>query len=266
MTFLSNMKNTKYNIEYEEAPSGSVTFYNYKEPLMKFTEGYGFVGALIFDSETDKVQCHICGEWFGALAPHLSKEHNMKAYQYKDKVGLLQSTALISESAREKLIASGLDKRLQNLRKGGKKTDEQKRKISETLKKNAHKSENKNLKGTCPAQLIQRMQRIYNQQGAKFRLRHFDGFYGLIKRTFGSMKEACKLANIPYSHPGRNYKNIKVSNNNYSVQELIDFLKRFENINGRKPSYSDARRALIPSLSLYKKSFGSFKNALELIY
>lgn len=106
----------KKEIEYEEAPSGNVTFYNYKEPLMKFEQGHGFIGALVFDTESDKIQCHLCGEWFGHLPSHLAKEHNMRSAAYKDLVGLNQTTALINESMRAKMIASGLKKRMKNLR------------------------------------------------------------------------------------------------------------------------------------------------------
>jgi hypothetical protein len=74
---------TRNSLEYEEAPSGSVYFYNYKEPLMKFEEGFGFIGALVFDDTTDKIQCHFCGEWFEALGNHINREHNMRAAEYK---------------------------------------------------------------------------------------------------------------------------------------------------------------------------------------
>lgn len=56
-----------HELEYEEAPSGFVTLYNYKEPFMKFKEGYGFQGVLLFDGTSDKIQCHFCGNWYDAL-------------------------------------------------------------------------------------------------------------------------------------------------------------------------------------------------------
>lgn len=62
-------------LEYPEAPSGFVTLYNYKEPFMPFTdpdtrEGFGYGGVLVFDGVSDKVQCHLCGEWYHALGNH----------------------------------------------------------------------------------------------------------------------------------------------------------------------------------------------------
>lgn len=323
---------TKYETEYEDAPSGSVTFYNYKEPLMKFDNGYGYVGALVFDSETEKVQCHLCGDWLGQLPHHLHREHNMSASAYKDKVGLLQTTALISESMRAKLIASGLDKRLQNLRAGGMKTQEQKDKIRKTLVENGEKPENMNKRGTCPAQLIDRLKKVYEREGENFLFKKHINFDKTIIKTYGSIEEACRIAGIPYRTSGKTlkwekhavskreealefmreyfarfnsfpkrkdfvkqdkkrlydyilqgkpklYKDLKaeVFNSldnyikteervNYTKENLLDFLRKFEKINGRKPSISDGKRCLIPYPSRYIYHFGSWKNAMDLAF
>lgn len=37
-------------VEYEEAPSGYVKLYNYKEPFMKFNGGHGYQGVLLVDT------------------------------------------------------------------------------------------------------------------------------------------------------------------------------------------------------------------------
>jgi len=319
---------TKTEIEYEESPSGFVTFYNYKEPLMKFDEGFGYVGALVFDGNTDKIQCHFCGEWLGSLPHHLKREHNMSASEYKERVGLFQNTALISESARAKLIASGLDKRLQNLRAGGKKTEEQKEKIRATLIENGKKPEGKNLRGTCPAQLIDRLQKIYREKGEQMNMRDISSMREMLKRTFGSMHQACAIAGVPYNAPGFNrsekkyteedalnfikefiarfdripkFKDFKLEGKkglyvarinsfkklkelstiayagmeeykkngeriNYSKEQLLDFLRKFEEINGRRPAVSDGKRCLIPYPSRYYYHFGTWKEALRLAF
>lgn len=338
---------TKYEIEYPDAPSGNVTFYNYKEPLMKFDRGHGYIGALVFDTETDKVQCHLCGEWFVQLAHHLKREHNMSASAYKEEVGLFQTTALIGEKFREKLIASGLDKRLQNLRQahlerkknGFKKSEATILKTRETVKRNAEKAEWKNLRGTCPEQLLDRLQKIYQREGDNFALREHVGFQDLLKKTYGTVKEACRLAGVPYRIPGttkpkphkyndeqvidfvkefasrfnripfrkdfieqdkealwdaictsrgnkgkRNKVKHKYQNLcsraiaqleeykhtgerlHYTKEELLGFLRKFEKNNGRKPSYSDSKRKLLPTLQMYHYHFGSWGNALKLAF
>lgn len=330
-------------LENEEAPSGYVKLYNYKEPFMKFSGGFGYQGVLMFDGESDKIQCHYCGNWFDYLAPHLKKEHKMKASEYKEAVGLRQTTALISEKLREKLVANGLDKRLQNLRKmkGHKMSKESIAKRTATFKKGLR--ENQNTKGTCPAQLIARLQNEYQTLGitpvhsasskkttrAKYSPEVLEssrriGSVETYERVFGSWKNALEMANIPYRISGQNIKyhvkwtkekaidwlisfidansiepkhkdmpkwmtskiykkdfykkdllteawskstNTKGScGTRYSKDQLLKFLSNFEKIHGRKPSYSDAKRGLIPHLSRYSYHFGSWKKALSVAF
>src|SRR3990167_11305295 len=112
-----NTKIRDKEIEYEEAPSGFIKLYKYKEPFMKFQEGFGFEGVLAMDGNGDKIQCHLCGNWYEVLGNHLHREHNMKASDYKRLVGLRQNTALISEKVREKMVTNGIE-RFKNLKPG----------------------------------------------------------------------------------------------------------------------------------------------------
>lgn len=313
------------NIEYDEAPSGHVTFYNYKEPLMKFEGGHGFVGALVFDGESGKIQCHLCGNWYDALSNHIHREHNMDAEYYKKVVGLNKGTALINEKVRASLIKSGLNKRLQNLRQNRRDfkythSRATREKIRATLKEN--RDELKNLRGTCPEQLIDRLQKMYFKLGYTPNSKDVP-FIEALTATYGTYREACRVAGIPDRKPGETmYKkpskytlesvvgmiHIFHQNNGrlpritelgnsiashirykeldfrdlckktllrnesyvksdmrlrYSKDELLTFLRRFEQINGRKPSYSDSRRGLLPNLSTYHYNFGSWSNALK---
>lgn len=315
-------KGQKIEKEYIDAPSGSVIFYNYKEPLMQFEGGHGYEGALIFDSKTDKIQCHFCGEWYGALGHHLKREHNMTAESYKKKVGLNKTTALINEETRKKLIAAGMKERIRNLRPNKKVSDETKEKIRATLLE--HRSEVKNGTGTCPAQLIDRLVALYNKL-KRTPLRREIIFHEALVKTYGSMEEACRIAGIPYRKEGQTLTAVRTSMlgkekvvtfvreffdkngklpkgkqipKNFSYQiikhgrkeifrmalsqdgvykkvdtiirydkdQLIDFLRVFEKVNKRKPSYSDCRRGLLPHLSRYSYHFGSWKKTLAIAF
>lgn len=316
--------NKKFEVEYEEAPCGYVTFYNYKEPLMKFDEGHGFVGALVFDGKSDKIQCHMCGEWFDELGHHLNKEHAMRADQYKARVGLNPSTALVNEKWRANLIKNGLKTRIKNLRnkKGWKHSEKTKAKIRATLKEN--RDELKNLRGTCPEQLIDRLIKLYDKLGRTPYNREM-GFYETLIKTYGSFKNACQIAGIPHRRSAdtlkkqkptiwseariikdiaiyydthgnlpvirelfpsaaRNrfksyggyrrlvreamkvdmrFRKIPDRRFRYTKEELIGFLHTFEKANGRMPSSSDGKRALIPHPSKYIYHFGSWGKALK---
>lgn len=246
-----------------EAPSGEVYFYNYKEPLMKFEGGYGFVGALIYDAKSDQIQCHYCGEWFDILQHHLKKEHNMSVPQYKEKVGLNKKTALISENFRAILIRSGLKTRIKNLRRNTHHTKASRLKISNSLKLNM--MEKRNGTNTCPEQLLERLVKRYNELGRTPLVHSRSGeltFRDSLIKVFGSMKKACKLAGIPYRKTSQNRDQVDFSAH-YDNAALLDFLRMFEKNNKRKPSQSDARRGLIPSASRYVRRFGSWKKALD---
>ena len=134
----------KKELEYEEAPSGFIWLQNAKEPLMAFEQGFGYQGVLALDGDLDKIQCHFCGDWFGTLSHHLRREHAMSVHEYKTAVGLFSKTALISEGMRNKLVASGLDKRLQNLRANRSHSPETREKIRQSLQKNVMEKKNQN--------------------------------------------------------------------------------------------------------------------------
>lgn len=317
---------TKTYKEHEEAPSGEVFFYNYKEPLMKFNGGYGYEGALIYDASSQQIQCHFCGWWGDTLQHHIHREHNMSASEYKKKVGLNTSTALISEPFRAKLIAVGLEKRLKNIRPGVAHTEEAKRKIRATLKEN--RSELKNQRNTCPEQLLERLTNSFNKYGrTPTQEEAGDHLFGMLRRTYGTVEEACKIAGIPYRKPSESVnhslygakwtrdvcvawvKDFYIKNDrlpkrremphgmlnviytywnirdilkqavlgdgsykkvemrfNYTKAELITFLRIFEKVNGRRPSYSDCKRGLLPNLSRYSYNFGSWKEAQRLAF
>lgn len=241
--------------EFEEAPSGEVFFYNYKEPLMIFKEGFGYQGALIFDSTSQQIQCHFCGGWFDYLGNHLHKEHNMTAPEYKKKVGLNTSSALISEPLRAKLIAKGLEKRIKNLRPNKTHSAASRAKISATLRENRAEKQNRN--NTCPEQLLERLTVLYNKLG---RTPRFHGtrlvtgkkihgevpFVEALERVYGSIKNACKMANIPYREPGTTLRGTYAPGINKA--RCVDFVREFYNREKRLPEYREWNQRLYNSM------------------
>lgn len=243
--------------EYEESPSGSIYFYNYKEPLMKFEEGFGFEGALVYAENTDQIQCHFCGGWFDILGHHLHKEHNMTARDYKKKVGLNISTALISEKHRALLIRKGLEKRVKNLRSPKSVSKETRAKISATLKEN--RAEKKNQNNTCPEQLLERLVKKYNELGYTPSPKRDIPFREALCRTYGSYENACKLVGIPYRKPGLTRKsglNLK-----WTRDAIVKQVIRFYQENGRLPKAKEYKAYDRPLAKYGKKHI--FKLALS---
>lgn len=239
---------TLKTMEYADAPSGFVTLYNYKEPFMLFKQGYGYEGVLLMDGKTDKIQCHFCGDWFNYLPKHLLKEHNMLAHQYKTLVGLNKTTALISESARQNLIAVGLESRMKNLvkkEKGVHKVSEEtKKKISAVLSKITRETQNN--KGTCPEQLLDRIKLLAKQLGHVPTIREVTNV-DTIKARFGSFNRALKLAGLTPRKPGENrVHRVNKNTDAENRKKVIADLRSFKDTHGRYPSMSDVRRGFLP--------------------
>lgn len=229
-------RGTRKIMEYEDAPSGSVMLYNYKEPFMKFEEGFGFQGVLLFDTTDDRVQCHLCGEWYGMLAHHLKREHALTTSEYKSKVGLRHNTALLGEKVRASFIANGLESRKRNLanRVWTGHTPESRAKISASLL--ANRTENQNKHGTCPEQLLQRIRDKYLELGRQPLIDEVPG-HETIKKIHGSWTDACRAAGIEYIDRTHEKKN------SYTEAGVIAWILNFAEEKGHLPSRMDARRA-----------------------
>jgi hypothetical protein len=234
-SLLNTLQMTKKEIEYPDAPCGFVTMYNYKEPFMPFQdpnsrEGYGYEGVLVFDGETDKVQCHFCGQWFHALGNHIKKEHALSASHYKELTGLSQTTALIGEKFRQKLIENGKE-RFNNLKPGGKKSEETKRKISETLKFVTRQRQN--VTGTCPLQLIDRLQKKAKELG-RCPTRREISFNDAIRSVYGSFTNACEIAGLTPLKPSQTNRKTM-----YNKQFFVEKFRTFWIKNKRFPKTKD---------------------------
>jgi len=253
------MEKKKITMPYEPAPSGLVMLYNYKEPYMKYEFGHGYQGVLLFDSKTDKVQCHECGLWFDYLPSHI-RTHNLSANEYKLRVGLRRSTALISETHREKLLKNRAQKMLNLRLHNYQHSEETKKKISETLKKNHRETQNEN--GTCPQQILDRIAKMGAELGRTPTKEEFAG-YTTAKRLYGTWSNAVKLAGLIPRESGQNAVHKK--RHQYSREDLLAILRGFVHTNKRLPVPSDYRRRLIPSNDTFRRYFGSFEKAIELI-
>lgn len=69
-----------------------------RAPLGHLADGtpyYAQMGELAFADDRSQVCCHLCGNWFRALAPsHLGCKHGWEHAHYKAEFGLTKSTAL----------------------------------------------------------------------------------------------------------------------------------------------------------------------------
>lgn len=65
------------------------------------TSWFGKKGRLSYDPVEDKVQCHICGNWYKKLEAHVWPKHGLLADEYREEFGLNRNTPLASLGFRE---------------------------------------------------------------------------------------------------------------------------------------------------------------------
>ncbi|MES2224173.1 MAG: hypothetical protein V4469_04550 [Patescibacteria group bacterium] len=248
-----------------------LVFYNYKEPLKPITKGYGYYGVILSNKDGSAIQCHICGEMKSSLSTHIRNVHRMVIRDYKEKFQLAYKTALISEVLRTKLKVRTVNwlNSMSLEQREAYKADAKKRFMiwqkKDFLKRKQpkHTLETKNKRGTCPDQLIAKIQEVGKAVGHSPSKEEFidywksQKFVHIIYKTFGSWNKAKEMAG--YDNLSTNKKGGRW--HIYEKDELLEYLKIFYQENGRAPTGTDCRRGLVPDGGIYKRHFGSFGEA-----
>lgn len=242
---------------------------SYKEPLKSVNDGFGFYGALTITKDGQYIQCHICGELFGRLSRHLSKEHGMSTAEYKEKFQLSRSTSLISEVLRTKskekmlrwmnsLTSEEKERRLEILQTAHNKWVEN----NDTQPGFKWRLEEANKRGTCPDQLLAKLKSVVDSLGYVPTQEEFVKACGgwrylrSIEKTFGGWVQGLAMLNLRpkvhiFEHGWRRYTD----------EELLEYLRNFVRTNKEMPTSSDFTRKLLPDRHTYYKRFGGLENA-----
>lgn len=244
-------------------------FYGYKNPLSKFEGGFGFKGVVRYSKDAQKMQCHFCGKLFKNVGIHAKFAHSLSSEQYKKKVGLSVGTALVGEATRIRLIKahdnvpcySHVGKTKEQIQEHMKKMSLKARKNERSGKKRTsqYSLERRNENGNCPAQLLDKIQKLAIKLGrtpyAKDYAKEYGSFQSIIT-VYGTWNEAVRLAGY-ITHTESRAVNVSRT---YLLQEMIRFYKQ----HGRTPRTSDMKRGLLPYHQAYCKEFGTLNKAREL--
>lgn len=245
-----------------------LSYLNYKEPLKKVEQGFGYLGTLAQTVDGELVQCHICGELCQNLGAHVFGKHRIKAKEYREQFQLGRTTPLcsdkFSEAAKQRaadvwaaLDASQQEKRREMMREAQKKTVRVGNPVSlEALNK----------KRMCPDQLIDLIQQLndklsHSPTHAEFVTEYGGKYVGAIVRTFGSWNGAKKMAGLAPCRSGSEFPHNRA---HYTNEMLLDFLRSAYKEKGQIPTYSDWKKGFLPSYHLYKHRFGGIAKAREL--
>ena len=66
-------------------------------------------GAMHFSLDGEKVQCHVCGQWFGALNTHL-KSHGLDAASYKEAYGIGRTHSLLPPAVKDRYREAAIER------------------------------------------------------------------------------------------------------------------------------------------------------------
>lgn len=225
-------------LEHELAPSGFVRLYRYKEPFMPVEKGFGYQGVLLMDGSGKTVQCHICGEWMAYIGFRHLKSHQTNANQYKDRFGLDQTTALVSEEHRKKL--------LNHVPPKAKPWSDRTEKEKEAIRAKARATwdrlsrEKQNQRGTCPAQLVDRLRKKKEELGREPMRKEIVSWVPTLESVFGSLAEAYRQAGM---EPRDIHSPRFTKRSDPTI--LIASGKQFYRVHGRLPQNSDHERGLL---------------------
>lgn len=246
----------RYGTGHSRDEVGEIYFGNLKEPFMPVLLGHGYLGVIQYNKSKDKIQCHVCGLFFRAIGNHSRVVHGMDAEEYRVKFEIPQCMALIGEGTREKMIAGANNpEHLAERRKNFKKMLDNKKKDEPRV---GHKRRigSKNKTGTCPLQLLESIKKLSKDGKAmsysEFAKTHH-GQIEAIENTFGSYREAVRLANLEYTD--------KRAAGDFTKTQLIEILKNFYEKHGRTPVASDQRRGYVPTNKVFLRYFKSMNHA-----
>jgi hypothetical protein len=233
---------------------GEFWYGDYKEPFEQLegaVPGHP-VGVLLKDDDGKPV-CAYCGKAFDNLGQHTRHTHGLHAREYKDAVGLLHKSALVSERLR---AASIRGSQLRRIKYGAPKIAPRRQTASELAmaRHAAHWSpEILNRTGRCYAQVLATARAVQREHGRVTRhLMHRRGIYDrTIEVYFGSWQHLQRLLGVPEQR------------RQWTRQELLVGLRSLAEKLGRTPAQSDLRRYGLPTDKPYRRTFGSYAAACE---
>ncbi len=231
---------------------GEFWYGDYKEPFEQLEGGVpGHPVGVVLKADDGKLLCAWCGKTYESLAFHITKAHGTSPASYKETVGLLHKSALISDRLR--MVAS----RNAKLHGFGPNPDHASSRTQPLNRRRGreHHSltpEFLNKTGTCYAQAVQVGRTVLNETGRlsqKTLFRH--GISPkIVARYFKDMDGFRRVLGLS-----------PLNRRTYSNSELLSALRNLAQELGHTPTASDIRRFGMPGRTTYVKRFGNWSDA-----
>lgn len=234
---------------------------DYKEPLRKIEDGYGYYGTLGISEDGEYVQCAICGLLFLDLSVHI-RAHKTSAAEYKKEFKLAETASLMGETTREKrqrnavkLIPSA--ELPAHLRKYNEKVQSGEIRHGGNMRRQGgYNLQRRNKLGVCPDQVLEKVELLAKKLGHAPSQVEFSEEYGgryltSIKFQHGSWSNAIHMLDM------KTKEELKAPDK----EQLLDELRLFHRGFGRIPTTSDFNRGKLRDRGVYTRAFGSLNNA-----
>lgn len=230
---------------------GEFWYGDYKEPFVQLEGGVpGHPQGVVLKDDAGKLMCAFCGSTYQSLATHVQMKHGMRAGEYKREVGLLQKTALVSETRRLMHTRTAIRNRAQG--KMVQRGPNNGAFFGAAGKEHpSYTVEHLNKTGRCRAQVLSVARQLVRERrfGHRGLSQHGIGAK-TIRMYFGSLDGLRRVVGLS----PKNKRTIP-------SQELIDALRNLAFELGRTPTRSDLRRFGLPWGDTYKKRWGSYAEA-----
>lgn len=242
--------------------------YKAQAPFMEVKRGYGFQGVVMYDDAEDKVQCHICGGWFGNLGQHTKRSHDLQVDDYKMEYGLSLRTALCSKKISAAHRKSGLRlyaSKASGLIRASKKNRTRRRHMA--MKQVNRQKPNssmqvKNSRGLCDLQIRGRYEVV---KGIVGRAPTTSDFKKHDPKLFGT---ACARFGSPNGFRKWLGENPMGANEYRTIPDvtLIAALRKKASILGKTPKVKHFAKsgAGFPHFTVFYRHFGSWANTLRM--
>lgn len=238
------------------------TIFKVEPPLTEIENGYGYIGVVLRNKLTDKLQCHVCGEWFDLLSNH-TKAHKLTTIEYRKKFGLPLSFPLCSLAYSKKRSESGQSKERKERCRDIAKISQKKAQLASRNKKNKanwlygfKNPARDNMYGACFEQLKRRYEIVADIVGhdpSGYEIDKYDkSLSSAIYRRYGSLNQFREKAGYEIREQRKPVETDRI------IAKIIKFFEE----NKRVPLARDFRSGDITLTAIYNH-FGSFKRALH---
>lgn len=226
------------------------------------TKHFGYIGVLLSDKNTGKVQCHICGVWKETLAFHIFTFHKMRTSKYKKMFGFPRRFPLCSTEHSAKMAKAGLASSERLKKHRFKKGHKIKNKIKrlKNLKKTLYSESFNNKFNLCKDQILRRIGIVADKVGhfpTQTEMEEHDSacLAGLIRR-YGSWNK----------FKGKHTQEDLRLRPKRTPDEILAKIRQWRTEHHRNPVKRDFinTNSKYPGVTTILKYFGSWSRALQM--